>query len=254
MDDFNTTLVSLGLTETEAALYLAGIRYPSVGVHELVKETGIKRPTVYHALGTLKSKGLSAEHGTGGKLKFVMCPPEQLMKLVKDKRNDLDKQEEVLNQFIPFLKQVGLTEDVFTTAQYEGIEGIKTAVDIALYCKSRTWEIIAPVKNFFSEFDKEYAQYYLHTRKRKGITSRTLWEEEMRPGRKLTPEDAYQRKPRIMPKSMHGKLKSVLIIFDDKVAIISSLEKLSAVVITSQEVHDMFSAMFNGLWEISKEY
>ena len=176
MDDFTITLVSLGLTETEAALYLAGIRHPSIDVHTLVKETGIKRPTVYHALGTLKSKGLAAEHGTGGKLRFVMCPPEQLVKLVKDKRKNLDTQEEVLNQFIPFLKQAGLSEDVFNTAQYEGIEGIKTVVDIALYCKSRKWEIIAPVKNFFSEFNKEYAQYYLNTRTRKGITTRTLWE------------------------------------------------------------------------------
>lgn len=256
MADIAKTLYSLGLTPTETEVYLTGIRHLSISVQALAKETAIKRPTIYHALNTLKAKGLVADHGTSGPLHFVMCPPEHLMKLVENKRQEVDYQEQALRDLIPVLKQqMSVPDEPFTTAQYEGIEGIKTVVDIALYCKQRRWDIIAPVKNFFSEFDATYAQYYLTTRKRRGILSRTLWEKNMRPrNRRLTPEEIHERRPRIMPDSMQGKLKSVLIIFDDKVAIISSLKKLSALVITSQETHDMFAAIFEGLWVNSKPY
>jgi hypothetical protein len=52
---------------------------------------------------------------------------------------------------------------------------------------------------------------------------------------------------------MHGKFKSVIIIFDDKIAIISSIKELTAILIQSQEIHDTFLAMFEGLWESSSK-
>ena len=57
-----------------------------------------------------------------------------------------------------------------------------------------------------------------------------------------------------MPWVMHGKFKSMMILFDDKIAIFSSYEKLSTIFITSKEMHTMFQAMFEGLWEFSEQY
>ena len=255
MPEARSTLTSLGLTSTEADLYMAGVRYPSVSVSDLARETAIKRPTIYHALSTLKTKGLVAEHAALGKSKFVMSPPKQLKKLLAIQQQKIDQHEASLQKIIPVLtSQIATKDSGVTTAQYDGIEGIKTTVDMALYCRNRKWDVIAPVVNFFSEFDAEYARYYLDTRKKRQIISRTLWETKKNPGGRLTPEDIRRRQPRIMPQSMQGKFKSVLILFDDKVAIISSLEKLSSIVISSQEVHDLFAAMFDGIWEISTEY
>jgi hypothetical protein len=45
-----------------------------------------------------------------------------------------------------------------------------------------------------------------------------------------------------------------MIIFDDKVAIISSLSGLSAILITSQELSGFFRTIFEGLWSVSDEY
>ncbi len=255
MNQIEKTLIALGLTKTEASLYLAGLSHESVGVQQLAKETNIKRPTIYHSLHTLLAKGLVEELGRDGRLEFVMTPPDQLVRLVQKQKENLKHHEAELMKVIPILRQAkrSASEEI-STVHYEGIEGIKTAVDIALYCKSREWDIIAPIKNFFSDFEKEYAEYYMNTRKQRGIVTRTLWEKGMRPGRRLTADEMRQRRPRIMPQSMQGKLKSVLIIFDNKVAIISSLEKLSATIITSQETHDMFKAVFEGLWEASEEY
>ncbi len=126
-------------------------------------------------------------------------------------------------------------------------------VEEALYCKERKWDIIAPAENFFSEFDKTYAKYFLETRKRKGIISRSLWETAER-GRSLSEIEKKERNPRLLPKVMRGKFKSVIIIFDDKVAIISSLRELSAILIQSKEIRDTMEALFEGLWITAGEY
>jgi len=53
---------------------------------------------------------------------------------------------------------------------------------------------------------------------------------------------------------MHGTFKSVIILFDDKTAIISSLKELSGVMLQSQEIHDTMLALFEGLWVNSEKY
>ncbi len=53
---------------------------------------------------------------------------------------------------------------------------------------------------------------------------------------------------------MHGQFGSVIITFDDKVFIISPLEDLSAVLIQSTETNATFTAIFEGLWSVSKKY
>jgi HTH-type transcriptional regulator, sugar sensing transcriptional regulator len=253
MNDPRSLLENLGLTETEAALYLAALGTPTTGVAELAKHTGIKRPTVYHALGTLAEKGLVAKRGTGSRQTFAACPPEQLHRLIAEEEEKLRKNETLLKQQLPALieRHRAAASEEISTVQYEGIDGIKMVVDIALFCRSLRWDIIAPNKNFFSEFDKAYASYYLSQRTLRGISSRSLWERGL-PRRKLSTVELKERSPRYLPEVMHGRFQSVIILFDDKVAIISSLERLSAILIISKEIHGTFAAMFEGLWEHSE--
>lgn len=255
MSQIQTILKTLGLTETEVNIYLSGLAFPSIGATELSKQTSIKRPTVYHALETLMQKGLVSKKGTGSKVVFSMTPPKNIKKLVDQKIDGLEKQKTALDELIPLLEQRhGSKIEQMSVAHYEGIDGIKLVVEEALYCKSRHWDIIAPRKNFFSEFDTAYSNYYLETRKRRKLTARTLWEKGLPIKKKLNKEEIRQRQPRYLPKSMEGNFKSVIILFDDKVAIISSLKTLSAVLITSEEIHNTFSAMFEGLWNTSLPY
>lgn len=248
-------LRSIGLTPTEATIYLGGLEHDGVTAQELGKKTGIKRPTVYHALSTLGEKGLVAENKRGGKTYFRMSSPDHLLEWVKGQKEAFTKREDAVAALVPALSQLqsGKPEDRIDAVQYEGIEGVKAVFDLALYSKSKHWDIIAPVHNFLREYDPAYAAYYLNARKYHGIKSRTLW-EPWPDGRKVTPEERRERNPRLMPDSMQGKFTSMMILFDDKVAVISHLKDAFAVVITSKEVHTMLSAMFESLWVVSKEY
>lgn len=254
MEQIKTILKNIGLTATETSIYLAGLDFPALGVKELEKITGIKRTTIYHALNTLMQKGLAANKGTPTRLAFIMTDPKDIKRLIVSQIQVLQDQQKELDKILPLLQQKnGKKLSQSNVLHYQGIAGIKLVVEEALYCKTRHWDIIAPVKNFFSEFDKKYADYFIKTRQTRQITARSLWEKN--PGRRaLTPDEIKDRNPRYLPQIMRGQFKSVIIIFDDKVAIISSFDELSAILIQSPEIHDLFKAMFEGLWLSSKEY
>ncbi|MFZ2193265.1 MAG: helix-turn-helix domain-containing protein [Candidatus Moraniibacteriota bacterium] len=255
MSQVKTILQKMGLTDTEIEIYLRGLSYDSIGVKELEKTTRINRTTIYHALNTLIQKGLASkrESGTGAKLIFSMTSPENIKKFFDREIRLLQERKQEIESVIPLLlDRVKQKEDTFKVSHFEGIEGIKLVVEEALYCRSRQWNIIAPKKNFFSEFDSSYARYYLKTRKENNIQSRSLW-EYVSDAKSLTPEDMRERNPRYLPKIMQGRFQSVIIIFDDKVAFITSIKNISAVLIQSNEINETMSAMFEGLWVGSKE-
>lgn len=205
MEKIQTIFKKIGLTETETALYLAGLEYSTLGVSELEKQTRIKRTTIYHAIETLMQKGLASKVSTGARVKFTMTKPENIKKLIEKEIVKMENRKNDLDEIIPLLQQkTKINESDVRISHFEGIEGIKLVVEEALYCKSRKWDIIAPTKNFFSEFDTEYARYYISARKSRGIISRSLWEYD--PNRKtLGPETIKERNPRYLPAEMYGK-------------------------------------------------
>lgn len=256
MDDISTALSQVGMTGTESVIYAAGLSHGPLTVQEIVKATSIKRPTVYHALGTLAAKGLVSERAGMKKGVYVMSAPGTIRGILAAQRDTLDARLHTFDSLIPLLEKMAAKEGSAQThiAQHDGIDGMKAVLDVAFRCKSKRWDIIAPYKNFLREYDADYAKRYLRARKFYGITSRTLWEDGMREGKRLSVEEIRERNPRLMPWAMHGKFRSMLILFDDKVAIFSSFEMHSATLITSKELHGMFSAMFEALWEFSEAY
>jgi sugar-specific transcriptional regulator TrmB len=256
MKYLETLLTDIGLTLTEAKIYIAGRALKTVTVQSLAQKTKVKRPTIYHAINSLLEKGLVTESKRGNKAHFTMSPPENIRGLIEEQRSAVDKKSQQLDAALPLLMMQSLHDsvDALSVVQYHGIDGMKTVMDIAFHCKSKHWDVIAPYKNFLRDYDAEYAQKYLRARKYHGITSRTLWEEGMRTDRGPTPEERRERNPRLMPWTMHGKFKSMMILFDDKIAIFTSLEHGSAILISSQEIHSFFHTLFEGIWEFSEQY
>jgi sugar-specific transcriptional regulator TrmB len=245
-------LSSLGLTETEATLYIAGLELSPCTPQTLSLKTHIKRPTVYHALDTLREKGFVSEQKIGNKSHFTMMNPESLRGLVSGKKTELETHEKHLETLIPFLHDLRLDKNMTEVVHGHGIEGAKRVLDATFRSKTRHWSIIAPYDNFLRH-NKELSELYLTTRKVRNITARTLWELK-RDERALSEEEIRTRNPRILPTALSGKFESMIIIFDDKVALFSSHKNLSAILITSREINDLFQAMFEGLWELSTPY
>ncbi|MBI2030279.1 hypothetical protein HYT05_01510, partial [Candidatus Kaiserbacteria bacterium] len=191
MQESEKLLIEIGLTPTEAKIYLAGLSTEAVSVQTLAQKTRIKRPTVYHALATLVSKGLATEKKVSGRSQYKMSAPEHIRGLVALQREQVESRARGLDELIPLLIQQAQAgkKDGIEVVHYSGVEGMKMVLDIAFHSASRRWDVIAPIKNFLREYDKDYAKRYLNVRKYHGIISRTLWEFPRKGARELTGQE-----------------------------------------------------------------
>ena len=246
-------LQDLGLSSTEQKLYLTGLQMPEAEVTNLIQETEINRTTAYHALGTLRQKGLASEIKSQGKLVYTMVKPEDLEKYLSRKKAAIEKQKQQLVELADLFPSAISEKSSSYVEKFEGIEGVKNAVEKALYCKSREWKIIAPKSNFFSQMERSYARYFMETRRSQKIKARSLWEEKFSSGSKLSLADLLARKPRYLPKHFTGKFRSVIIIFDDKALFISSASNPSAILVHSSEIIETLEVLFEGLWATAQK-
>lgn len=247
-------LKNIGLTDTESEIYYALLAYDGLSASALVKETSIQRTTIYHALETLEHKGLVFKRLQSGKQNYSANSPKNLQRYLDHQIDSIEVKKQSLETHLPQLLKLSKEKpDALKVSQSEGLEGVKNIIEEALYCHSREWQIIAPSKNFFSEFDKDYAKYFLKTRVENKISARSLW-ESTKDKRILTDLEIKRRNPRILPPVMHGRFKSVILLFDNKIAFIPPLKEKTALLIQSQELHDTMLAVFEGLWLDSKPY
>lgn len=246
-------LKRLGFTDTEIKLYLTGLQLGSSTATELAKAAGIKRTTTHSALLSMEEKGLVGGHEQAGKKLYTMEAPQVL------ERRYVEAIDALKGEHLDFLNALPLF-DAFTktgaqpteVSSFSGKEGVKSAVDAALYCSSRHWKIIAPKRNYFSEGGTEYGDYFIKIRRQRQIKARSLWERSFIKGRTFSETAFTFRDPRLIPKHLEGKFKSTLILFDESVLFINSAKEDTAVLIRSKEINDTMSVFFEGLWALSK--
>lgn len=247
-------LKQLGLSTTETKLYLHGLQFAQANVAKLVKLAEVRRTTAYHALSTLVEKGLAAQSRQDGKLYYRMTPAGELSMLLDNRKQQLENQVKEIQRLMPQFPNPQLSAQALPeVVNYHGIEGVQSAVERALRCDSQFWRIISPKNNFFRRSSQEYIGYFKNMRAERGVRSKSLWESSVNDSKSIIKEDIAIRQPRIMPQSMDGKFKSSIIIFDDKVLIISSYKERFATLITSGETANTFSLMFDAIWDVSAE-
>lgn len=244
----------LGLTTTEASIYLAALPLSSVGVSDVVKLTDIKRTTVYHALDTLVYKGLAAKKHTTGKVLFSMIAPHSLQHSLSAQKIKIEEQEEELKKIIPELNLIKKDQLFSTQVQhFQGVAGVKAVYEEILNCKSHKWDTISPLPTFLGLYGEDFHKYVNIKRVERNISSRVLW-EQVKADRPRSAYSKYKkREVRVMPLNMQGRFRSKIFIFDNsKIALITPVEDAGAILITSKELCITFQAVFDTIWEISK--
>lgn len=252
--DIQDFLSQLGLTPTEILLYLTGLQYGPQTTSTYAKRSGVKRTTAQSALSSLVEKGMMGSHAQSGTTYYTASDPNLIQRHFDEQIDELKNKQLDLFNLLPLLEDIS-NQSVTSTevSHYHGMDGVKTAIDAALYCASRKWKILAPEKNFFSEGDKEYADYFINTRRKRGIKAQSLWEPGFAAKRPYHPTDLAFRKPRLLPKELAGRFKTSIIIFDSSVLFVNSYRELSAVLIRSTEINQTMEIFFDGIWANAKE-
>jgi len=237
------TLTNLGLTEKESKVYLAVIESGTGPVSEIAQLAGINRVTAYDILEKLKRKGL-VSYFTKKKVKFFSgTSPEVVIETFEQKTKKL-------KEVLPKLKKLGKHSRHPRITYFEGIEGIKHVYAETL--KSKT-EILnfsnsAEIRKKWPNYNKEYVE----KRAKKKIFLRGLSPKDQA-GEIVEAENEKYYREILLIDDKKFTFSNEINIYDDKVAIITFKQDLSAMVIESQEIADSQRTIFNMTWQFIKE-
>ncbi|OGG58523.1 hypothetical protein A2765_02230 [Candidatus Kaiserbacteria bacterium RIFCSPHIGHO2_01_FULL_56_24] len=231
----------LGLSEQRANAYLKLLELGGATGSELAKNMGVQRTSVYSILQSLSQEGLVENYIQKKKQFYRAVPPEKVATRFAEK---LD----AFRAVIPLMKTMEKKEArAFGLRFIETISELKTIYrDILDEYRGREYRIIgsAPAwegisKEFFEQYRKDRAARNIKTRLLLTAESETMNIE----GASLLREFRY------LP-SNHS-FKSTIDIFEDKILVISPDLSALAVVIAIPAMIDVFSSIFEMLWNLS---
>lgn len=237
-----TALKELGLSEHESLIYLSLLKLGGSAASTVAKDIGIKRTTVYALLKNLAEKGFVTLYHKKNKQLYYAEKPQRVV-------DYYEKKVKSFEAFIPSLETLSKKQ-----AQMTGIRFIETIPELKKFYgdilkeyknkkyhiigDAAAWENLAP--EFFVQFRKDRAKANTRTQLLLTSTSKTT-----------NPENSkLLREVKFLPKKY--SFKSTIDIYKDKILIVSPEISSLAVVIEVPAMTDVFRAMFEMLWDMTK--
>jgi len=244
-------LIKLGLNEHEAKVYLATLELGSSSVATIARTAGVKRPTTYLALEHLAEKGMVSEVVDSKEKKFRAEEPDRLAKLTRKMRRRVIEAEIELEKLMPGLKaiQKKLVQPPKLTF-YQGMEGIKTIIEEASG-HPEPWYYFGSAEEFMKAMPpKEAEEFVLETRELRKKAGRPLAKFISDKGyNKIQLFEKYEpavRQVRFLPELLITK--SALIIYGNKLGVISLGQAPFVSVVESTEIVELLKLMYQIIW------
>lgn len=222
--------IILNLTAKELAVYQAIIKHGRLSVSEISKYTGLKRTTIYNFIDNLFKKGLiSRVIENGRKIYFPFG----------------EKSAEIVNLE---KKEINYNLKIFNTSYL-----IKMAIKKTLNSKNKQIYWIADSKTTTDLFGNLFFEKYIELAKEKNILMKTLRSTTTTAKHKYHSFEAVRKMGRIVRLGQStARIHSTIIIYDNKVLIITSENNGLAYEISNSELSNSFKNIFNMLWKYSK--
>jgi sugar-specific transcriptional regulator TrmB len=224
-----TVLVELGLTNSQAKVYLALVQIGSSKIGNISKTTGILRENLYQTIRSLENAGLvEKELGAANKYKAI-SPDEALSMLLRYKQKQVNELKTKTKTMMENLKKESgsratLIEDLQTIedSKFVIISGkdvlIKKIKDILQKSQSDI-DIVTSLTRFSSiiaEFAKDYRKAL-----GRGAKIRIAIEKHVAEKGALDKVFSLKRNPRFEAKYFSEPPQAILWIFDQKEAFVS---------------------------------
>lgn len=240
--NFVKILETIGLTEAEALIYAALIKFPKMTISEISRTTNIKRATCYQHLDLLLNKDFVVRVPIGKRMFYSAVSPKKIIAATKKRQADFELgMEEMAKQYDESTHKPSV---IF----YEGKREIKNIYEDMLKSVGDIYSIFPPTaffENFteqeYSDFDLSISQYAL---KSKDLIIADKYFHQVEQIRKKNGDENKITKK--LPESFKSNVD--VLIYKDKVALIS-LRDLSALVIENKDIADLFKNIHSHLWK-----
>lgn len=242
-------LLSAGLSEKEARVYLVLLSLGRGTVSEIARQSNINRTTGYDLLDTLVGYGFIRISGKEPKQEYVAESPDTVVNFLEKRKKETEEQlQKAQSVIVPQLKSMHTVTDLPKVKFYEGKEGLEQVYEDTL-TSSETIRAYATVDDMHKALPDYFPKYYkrragknIHIRAIIPSTEigrdRAMKDKEEARETALIPPDKYYFSPEIN-------------IYDNKVMIASWREKLG-IIIESAEIADAMKKIYELAWAEAK--
>ena len=250
------SLMNIGLTKSETAIYIALLRLGPSTNSPIVKNTKLQSSTVYYCLNPLIEKGFVNYTIKNNRKHFNALNPENIPSIINEKIRYYQQQQKEINNIIPKLKKIQGTSRQKTTAEvYEGFEGFKTIFYeiIRELKKGESYQAFV-IEQVIDEPQKLRLLFIQHnkTLKAKKINLRLLANKKMRDTFKKLYGKSFLRKYQEI-RYTNQRIPVGITIYKDKVVThISEQGDLMSFKITNTKLADDYRAYFNEIWKTAE--
>ncbi len=242
-------LQEIGLTDKEAAVYLALLQVDTISVMDLAKKANINRSTTYFILESLKRKGLVSETTMGKKTTYQAAPPERLETYVESQKSVFDERLKRVKEIIPQIKSIERDNGQRPVVKYfEGWEGVISANEELLNEEpdgSPLYNIFP--KDLLNEVLSEESLAKLRAKRlARNVQTRTLYTYE---NKEIPPHPSFEA---IKLDGTHP-LYCDISIYKSSIRISILGKKISGIFVKSKELADTLKSLFEIISEIKKK-
>ena len=241
-----------GLSKNEAAVYAGALELGPATADQLAKHSGVKRSTTYLQIEALQDMGLMSSFEEGKKTLFIPESPENLSRLLEQKKADIDVRQTELNKSLPDLvRSFESAGERPVVRFYQGKEGIITMRDNALASlgKGDLLQVMYSYDLLFKIFDVSEIAPFSQKREDKGIRLDLLYTKT---DGKLDPATRGKNSHRRYISHDRFPLHSDLFIYKDTLAIMALQGNIFGIEVTSKAIAESHRNIFKLIWNIGE--
>lgn len=240
-----TWLLSTGLDEQRAQVYLIALSKGEASAKEIAQEMNMGRTAVYDNLRVLEERGYIKTIHEGKRKVFVPLHPKELYK-------KMDSQKQQLKDLLPDFLALYAGEATQPHVQvFSGQYAAREVFEDILAVTKKEYLYFSSQDITYTRVDKVYMKQWVEKRVKKGIEAKSLrvQSREVKGEAMFTEEQKYLRQIRYLPE--YVDLKSSIYIYENNVGVISSKKEDAAFIMHSPDLAYSFRQIFQFLWSIS---
>lgn len=236
-------LEAAGLNENEASAYLALLELNEGSVAQIASKAGLKRPTTYLIVESLKEKGLVSTIKRKAKSLLFAEDPRKIIDILEERKAKMDR---IMPELLSFANIIDRKPSI---RYFEGIEGIKDVYRDTL--KQADQETLTFFSDSYStHFDEKFfTDFYFKERIKKKVWVRAILPDQPKINELTKGDIAQLRKTKIVPKGAYSINIEINLYGKNSVGIIS-FEENFALIIESEKIHNSLKNIFELIWSL----
>ncbi len=244
-----TELKKLGLSEKEIRVYLALLELGEASVQKISQKSKVNRATTYVILEGLAKKSLVSEIEKEGKTLYSAQDPEFLFNLFKFQEREIKEKEAEFKKVLPELKAIfNLAPQKPKVRFFEGKEGLLAIQEDILKEKDTEINEFYSADDISRIFSAEEVKGFVKRRSAQKLKAKAFYTRSAGP---ISKENLpTQSEMKFMPQEQYP-LHVDIIIYGDKIGLISLKEPLMGVIIENEGLASALRSIFKMLWDKS---